>query len=107
DSLDLYLHPSKHEGLPRAVIEAMSRACPVLASTIAGTPELLPAKYLHEPGDYKKLAGQIKDTLNNKELLCAMALENFNHSKAYTYTEIKSKKSNFWKKYKDNVIVKK
>src|SRR5690606_33251107 len=40
-NIDLYVHPSKQEGLPRSVIEAMSQACPVLASSVAGTPELL------------------------------------------------------------------
>jgi glycosyltransferase involved in cell wall biosynthesis len=65
DNLDLYLHPSKHEGLPRVVIEAMSRACPILASSIAGIPQLLPGEVLHKPGDHKTLGDHIKAVLND------------------------------------------
>jgi glycosyltransferase involved in cell wall biosynthesis len=103
DTLDLYLHPSKHEGLPRVVIEAMSRACPVLASSIAGTPEILGDAYLHEPGDYKKLALQIKDVISDKPKLKQMAAENFERAKAFRFSEIKKKKNNFWLAVKSKI----
>lgn len=51
DGLDLYLQPSYQEGLPRAVIEALSRGRIVIGSTAGGTPELLKADRLHKPGD--------------------------------------------------------
>lgn len=41
DTLDIYVQPSDQEGLPRALIEAMSRACPCIGSSTAGIPELL------------------------------------------------------------------
>ena len=41
DKLDIYIQPSDQEGLPRALIESMSRACPAIGSTTAGIPELL------------------------------------------------------------------
>jgi glycosyltransferase involved in cell wall biosynthesis len=59
DAIDIYLQPSRQEGLPRAVIEAMSRGCPVLASTAGGLPELLPAGCLHPVGDADALAEQV------------------------------------------------
>lgn len=34
DSLDIYLQPSKQEGLTRAVIEAMSQGCPIIDISI-------------------------------------------------------------------------
>lgn len=51
DSIDIYVQPSKQEGLPRSVIEAMSRGCLCIGSRIAGIPELLPHKYLFKAGD--------------------------------------------------------
>ncbi len=41
DEMDIYVQPSRQEGLPRAVIEAMSRALPVLGARTGGIPELL------------------------------------------------------------------
>ncbi len=64
DNLDLYIHPSRQEGLPRALIEAMSRGLPALGSTVAGIPELLEEQCLHSPNDYKKLANLIECSLD-------------------------------------------
>ena len=33
DNIDIYIQPSLQEGLPRALLEAMSRACPTIGST--------------------------------------------------------------------------
>ena len=41
DEMDLYIQPSLLEGLPRALVEAMSRALPALGSQTGGIPELL------------------------------------------------------------------
>ena len=41
DDLDIYIQPSKQEGLPRALVEAMSRALPAIGSDVGGIPELL------------------------------------------------------------------
>ena len=43
-AFDLVLHPSRHEALPRAVIEAMLAGVPVVASAVGGIPEIV------EPG---------------------------------------------------------
>lgn len=58
DGIDVYLQPSFQEGLPRALIEALSRGCLAIASTAGGTPELLPQDRLHRPGDAARL-GQL------------------------------------------------
>jgi glycosyltransferase involved in cell wall biosynthesis len=60
DGIDVYLQPSLREGLPRALIEAMSRGCPAIASDLAGIPELLPRELLHAPGNVDDLAALIE-----------------------------------------------
>lgn len=59
DEIDVYLQPSRYEAMPRALIEAMARACPALASDTGGITELLPAGCLHPPGDQQTLAQQL------------------------------------------------
>ena len=39
DACDLFVHPSRTEGLGTAVLDAMAAACPVLASRTGGLPE--------------------------------------------------------------------
>lgn len=56
DGIDVYVQPSRQEGLPRAMVEAMSRACPVVGSTAGGIPELLDDDCVHKPGDAAALA---------------------------------------------------
>lgn len=41
DSVDIYIQPSLQEGLPRSVIEAMSRGCACIGARTAGIPELI------------------------------------------------------------------
>ena len=103
DKLDIYLHPSFTEGLPRTLIEAMSRGCPVLASSAGGIPELLNNKYLHNPGDYKGLSKQIKDYSIDKKKLLLMADENFIKSKEYTNSILNNRRSEFLKKFRDSL----
>ena len=60
DELDIYIQPSRQEGLPRAVIEAMSRGMPVLGATTGGIPELLSPERLFGPGDQRGIVDAIE-----------------------------------------------
>ncbi|MCH7401713.1 glycosyltransferase [Belliella kenyensis] len=96
--LDLYIHPSKQEGLPRSVIEAMSVGCPVLASNVAGIPELINSEFLHKPGNYEKLFQDLIRVLSNKELRVSMSSFNFERSKEYSKDILDKKKIEFFEK---------
>jgi predicted dehydrogenase/glycosyltransferase involved in cell wall biosynthesis len=66
-SADIFVLPSRFEGLPLAVLEAMSVALPIVATRIGGTLEALGHDYpfLVEPGDPQALAAAILSVLNN------------------------------------------
>jgi glycosyltransferase involved in cell wall biosynthesis len=101
DELDIYIHPSRQEGLPRAVIEAMSRACPVIASNIAGIPELLPIEYMHRPKDYKSLFKKIYIVLKNKNQMVEMANQNYIRSKEYRIDILSKRLDKFYRQISD------
>ena len=83
DSLDLFVLPSRQEGLPRALVEAMARGCPCLGSTVGGIPELLAEEDLVRPDDVAGLATKLKEVLANPGRLERMAWRN--HLRAAEY----------------------
>ncbi len=58
DQSDLFIMPSRTEGLPRAMIEAMARGLPCIGSAVGGIPELLPPEDTFPPGDAAALAAR-------------------------------------------------
>jgi glycosyltransferase involved in cell wall biosynthesis len=76
DRLDLYLQPSRTEGLPRALVEAMARGCPAIGSAAGGIPELLDAEALVPPGQAAALSVRIETFLESAVQLQAMAEQN-------------------------------
>jgi len=99
DSIDIYVHPSKQEGLSRSIIEAMSRACPILSSSIAGSPELVSNEFLHSPGDYKMLSKQIVKIISNEEKLKETAIQNFENAKNYYPEVLEQQRAVFWSEF--------
>jgi predicted dehydrogenase/glycosyltransferase involved in cell wall biosynthesis/NADPH:quinone reductase-like Zn-dependent oxidoreductase len=67
DVADLLVLPSLFEGLPLAVLEAMSLGLPVVATRIGGVVDALGVDhpYLAEPGDPASLAQTILDALSD------------------------------------------
>lgn len=59
DAADLFLMPSRTEGLGRALVEAMARGLPAVASTVGGLPELLPPQHLIPPDSPTALAAAV------------------------------------------------
>lgn len=57
---DLFIFPSKREGLPMSVIEAMATGLPVIASNVRGNRDLIEKENLFEPNDVKTLTSLIE-----------------------------------------------
>jgi glycosyltransferase involved in cell wall biosynthesis len=73
DSIDLFVMPSRAEGLPRALVEAMSRGCPCIASAVGGIPELLEPRDLVPPNSPEALAKLILQVAADSDRLLAMS----------------------------------
>ena len=65
DQCDIYIQPSLTEGLPRALVEAMSRGCPAIGTRVGGIPELLPDDCMFERKSVKNIAEIIGKMLDN------------------------------------------
>lgn len=96
ERIDVYCQPSRTEGLPRALIEAMSRGCPAVATNVGGIPELLEDRYLCIPGDVDGLASLLMHVYEHGEERAAMALRNFEFSHAFSNDVLSAKRLEFW-----------
>ena len=77
DDIDIYIQPSLTEGLPKATLEAMSRGCPVISSNVGGLPDITNNKYLHEPGDDKKLSELLIELSTNEYEMRTLSRHSF------------------------------
>lgn len=96
DNIDIYIQPSYQEGLCRAIVEAISRACPVIASDAGGNYELINNDYIFPRGDYMKLASLIEKIIHNCK---NEAIRNFEHSKYYNRERLDSLRNIFFKEF--------
>ena len=93
DDMDVYVQPSRQEGLPRAVVEAMGRALPAVGTFAGGIPELLPPKRLYAPGDMRALAGIIESL--TPEVLAGDARRNFAKAGEYASDVLDARRNAF------------
>lgn len=101
-SIDVYIQPSKQEGLPRSVIEAMSVGNPCLGSRIAGIPELLDEECLFNPNSINTIVEAMKKLLNT-ETMTNQATINFERAKEYNIVDIENRRREIFLKYKESI----
>ena len=98
DSIDIYIQPSNQEGLPRAVIEAMSRACPCIVSSTGGNPELINNDYVFKKRHVNQLVDRIKKMISSKDNELKEAKENFKNASDYEKSILDKRRRDFYQK---------
>lgn len=83
DQADLFVMPSRAEGLPRAMTEAMARGLPCIGSTVGGIPELLLPEDMVPPGDVTALARKIRQVVTDPARMARMSARNLEKAKQY------------------------
>jgi len=97
DAADLFALPSRQEGLPRAMVEAMARALPCVGSTVGGIPELLPAEDLVPPGDAGALAHKIREMVTTPGRMARMSARNLEKAKHYREEALAGRRRAFYR----------
>jgi glycosyltransferase involved in cell wall biosynthesis len=96
DAADIYCMPSRTEGMPRAMVEAMARALPCIGSTIGGIPELLPPEDLVPPGDAAALAEKIRAVATDPERMAAMSARNLRRARDFDEATLCERRTAFY-----------
>jgi glycosyltransferase involved in cell wall biosynthesis len=96
DNADLFVLPSRHEGLPRAMIEAMARALPCIGSNVGGIPELLRAEDIVPPGNVAALASKIIEVLQQPGRMQQMSARNLLKAGDYKDDVLNARRREFY-----------
>lgn len=101
DGLDIYIQPSRLEGLPRALIEAMSRGCPAIGSAAGGIPELLDRDCIfgNDGNNVDELCELIRSFDTNK--MIQQAERNINEAVNYQHALLSQRRTLFFKEFAD------
>lgn len=94
---DLFVMASKTEGLPRAMIEAMSQGLPCIGTKVGGIPELLENDVLVETNNPQELAEKIMEILGDKKLYDNQALKCLQRSQEYHPDVLEKRRNEFYK----------
>ncbi len=94
DKMDVYIQPSLQEGLPRSLVEAMSRGLLCIGAETAGIPELLERQYVvkrKSVNDIVKILSSI-----NKDQLIHQAIRNYEEAQSYSEEALDHKRKGFF-----------
>lgn len=94
DEMDIYIHPSLQEGLPRSVVEAMSRGLPCIGANTAAIPELLDPQFIVK----RKCVDDIVEKLQlfDKKNLKEQAERNFKEALKFECENLDRIRNNFY-----------
>ena len=103
DKSDLFVLPTKAEGLPRVIIEAIAKGLPTITTPASGNPELIPTEYLVEFYDVDTLAKKIEKLVIDKDAYEKSSKENFEHSLQYEGSILQGRRDEFYTKLKRSI----
>jgi glycosyltransferase involved in cell wall biosynthesis len=96
DQATLFVMPSRTEGLPRALLEAMARALPCVSTGVGGIPELLTDEDMVASEDYVGLANKIREVTADPERLSEMSRRNLERAQEYRPEVLDRRRSDFY-----------
>lgn len=87
---DIFVMPSYQEGMPRALLEAMSMGLPCISTRVGGIPEVLNDEVLIEPGSVEELSEKILHLFRDEQLRINQSKRNYEISLPYIYENSQS-----------------
>lgn len=96
EKADIAVLPTRAEGLPRVVIEAMALGLPCITSPVSGNPELINADFLIGYDDVSGMANACERLITSKEIYEKESRENFARSKEYSTEVLNPRRTEFY-----------
>ena len=99
-TVDVYVQPSYQEGLCRAIVEAMSMGCPVIASNAGGNAELVSDSMMYKKKNVRELVEILKKI--DIDLLKYQSRMNYEKAKLYKKEVLNKKRNRFYMSFTNN-----
>lgn len=96
DNSDLFVLPTRAEGLPRVIIEAMAKGLPVVTTPASGNPELIQSHFLVPYSDVTTLSERIREIVLDKSVYESESKRNFEHSLDYEASVLQERRDKFY-----------
>jgi glycosyltransferase involved in cell wall biosynthesis len=98
---ELFVLPSRTEGLPRAMIEAMAQGLPCVGSNAGGIPELIAHDYCVPIDEVNTLYATLSELCNNTAKLTKQSTINLAKSHNYCSEFLTEKRTRFYQKLRE------
>lgn len=95
NDMDIYIQPSLQEGLPRAVLEALSMGLPVIGSKTGGIPEIVRKKDIFKKRNVKQIVNILENIDKNE--LKEMSKYSFEKIKEFDVEKLDNVRKEFYK----------
>lgn len=101
EEADLFVLPTKAEGLPRVILEAMAKGLPCITTDVSGNSELVQKDLLFDFYDIIALADKIESLLSNSNFYEEVSERNFKISLEYKAEVLQQRRDEFYKRLYD------